>query len=127
MPLNRNERGKDLELIVNDQQIPITNFSIEGSYNVGESSWNDQEQIEKTYIEKNGSGSFEWDGAHTDARDAVLDDNGNPIKGRIQGRTADESLRARGVIVETYSREWPGDGLSSGTIDFTFEKLVIAR
>ena len=127
MPLNKNERGKDMTLIVNDQQIPVTNVTIEGSYDVSTAGWNDQEHAEKTYVQKEASGSFEWVGSNTAARDAVLDNNGNPVKGRLQGQTEDESIRVRGVIVTTYSREWPGDDTSSGTVDWEGEQLVVVR
>ena len=127
MAFDRNERGKDFTLLVNGQQIPITNFDFDGNYDVSSASWNDQEYAEKTFIEKDVSGTFEWVGSNTAARDAVLDGNGNPVKGHIQGQTENESIRVRGVIVTTYSRGFPGGDTSDGTIDFEGEQFIAVR
>ena len=122
--VNRGETGKDGVLIVNGDEIPVTNITFDTEYNNASQEWNDRDHPVKTNISQECSGSFEWSGSVPAARRAVMDGNGNAIKGTLQFQLSEETWRARGVIPEGVSRENPADDHTSGTVDWTGEEYV---
>ena len=125
--VNRNETGKDGVLMVNGNEIPVTNITFDTNYNNASQEWNDREHPVKTNVSQEASGSFEWSGSVPAARDAVIDGNGNARKGTLQFRLSEETWRARGVIPETVSRENPADDHTNGSVDWTAEEMYPVR
>lgn len=125
--VNRNETGKDGVLIVNGTEIPVTNISFETAFNNASQEWNDREHPVKTNVSQEASGSFEWSGSVPAARDAVIDDEGNAVKGTLQFRLSEETWRARGVVPENISRENPPDDHTSGSVDWVAEEMYPVR
>lgn len=122
------ETGKDSTLnVAGETDVPITNVSYDVTKNVDTTHFNTGPYPDNVFTTMEYSGSFEHAGSNEELRQAIEDDTGVPLDPNNVNITVRESERTvifRTCIVESRSKDVPGDGRTSETYDFVAEKMI---
>lgn len=130
---NKEEIGNDVDLFVggNPTPFPITN----GSYSEEPQTDNVQfntsltQSIVQTGIEY--SGSFEHTGSNKELRDAIFGEQSAPKSSVVKKldqlvfEDSESTYTFKGVVIGSRSKDFPADGRTSASYDFTAEELVV--
>lgn len=121
--VNRNERGKDGTLFVNNLQFPFTNGSFSIDVETASSDFNDRMEQSTASISVHSSGSIDVDGSNVRLRRQVLNSEGRPRRDiRLRFRLTEGGMRFTDVLLNTYARDLPADGKTSITIDWEADR-----
>ena len=117
--MNRNETGRNGVLRAGDEEYPFTNASFTIEYDTEQSDFNDGLRQYTAYINVHVTGSFELDGSIPKYRDLFIDSTGIPKTSiRMSMDLDEEVINFRDVRINSYGRESPSDGKTSGTVEF---------
>ena len=110
------------------QDVPISNVSYDAEVNTSNFQHNQDLLQANAITGVNYSGSFEHNGANSEVRQAIRDNKGRPIHPKnltIKVQEYNRQVRFKRCIVETRSKDIPGDDTTSETYDFIAEQMII--
>ena len=121
----RNETGKDGKLLTDGIQRSFTNCNFTIDVETATSDFNDDIFQYTGVVSVHASGSFEFDGSQPPARSEFFNDNGVPREDniRIQVQLTDETAHFRWVKINSYERDAPADGKTTGTVEWEADKV----
>lgn len=120
--VNKTETGKDGTLIVDGEEISFTTVSDDISFDTAEATANDELNSPTAYTGKSATLTVDADGSRAELKQKLINADGTPktgIRAEITGTEGgDRFTEGR---VESIGREFPGDGLTSTSVDLTFD------
>jgi hypothetical protein len=121
----RNETGKDGVLLTNDSEHAFTNCNFTVDVETATSDFNDDIFQYTGVVSVHSSGSFEFDGSQPPARSTFFNDDGTPKTGniRLQVQLTGETAHFSWVKINSYERDVPTDGKTTGTVEWEADKL----
>lgn len=131
--VNKDETGQDTVLSITGggsapKDVPVTNISYSADDDTSETQFNTSPHKSIVYTGTSFSGSFEHDGSNEELRSALRNNDGTPKDPDNIQVTVKESERTvifKHVIVESRSKDMPGDDRTSETYDFVAEKMTV--
>ncbi len=133
MGQNQEEIGNDVSLTVGTDQTsyPVTSVSYSEEPQTDSTQFNTSltMNIVQTGIEY--SGSFEHDGAQTELRDKFFGEQTSPRSSTVNKvdqlvfEDSQSTYTFAGVVVGSRSKDFPADGRTSVTYDFTAEEMYV--
>lgn len=126
--VNKKETGADGALVITgyDGEVPVTNVSYDLDADTSESQFMGNYTQSIAFTGVSYSGSFEHDGSNEELMNAVRNDDGIPqVCDNLVVKESERTVIFKNVIVETVSRDVPGDDRTSTSYDFVAEKVNI--
>jgi len=121
----RNETGKDGKLLTDGLERSFTNCNFTVDVETATSDFNDDIYQYTGVVSVHASGSFEFDGSQPPARSIFFDSDGTPRTDnvRIQVQLSNETAHFTWVKINSYERDAPADGKTSGTVEWEADKV----
>lgn len=110
------------------KDVPISNVSYDANVNTSSFQHNQDLYQANAITGVEYSGSFEHNGANSEVRQAIRDDEGKPVHPQnltIRVQESNRQVRFKRCIVESRSKDIPGDDVTSETYDFVAEVMKI--
>ncbi|GGM64276.1 hypothetical protein J2752_000454 [Halarchaeum rubridurum] len=122
--MDKNFHGSDASLVIDSEKYPCTSKSFSWEPQTSDSQFDDSpiEQTDKGVTGVDISGSFEYDGKNAELRDALMAAPEN--KHRLIIREDGGGVRCNGVIITSFSRDYPSDEKASTSIDYEAESAT---
>jgi len=110
------------------KDVPITNVSYDANVNTSTFQHNQDLHQANAITGVEYSGSFEHQGANSEVRQAIRDNEGKPVHPQnltIRVQESNRQVRFKRCVVESRSKDIPGDDVTSETYDFVAEVMKV--
>jgi hypothetical protein len=110
------------------QDVPISNVSYDSNVNTSTFQHNQDLHQANAITGVEYSGSFEHNGANSEVRQAIRDNEGKPVHPQnltIRVQEYNRLVKFKRCVVESRSKDIPGDDTTSETYDFVAEKMIV--
>lgn len=133
MGQNQEEIGNDVSLSVGSGRTtyPVTSVSYSEEPQTDSTQFNTSLTMNIVQTGVEYSGSFEHDGANTELRDEFFGEQTSPRSSTVKKvdqlvfEDSQSVYTFSGVVVGSRSKDFPADGRTSVTYDFTAEELYV--